>query len=260
MKLFYRKLGQGQPLIILHGLFGSSDNWLSIAKQLAEHFEVFLVDQRNHGLSPHSDSWDYQAMSTDLHELMLDHQIINPVLIGHSMGGKTVMQFAVEHPERIHKLIVVDIAPKYYPVHHREIIDALLSLNLNRIQSRKEAEEALSKTIPDFGTRQFLLKNLYWLEQENEQEKKLAWRFNLDVINKNLESVGEIVALNQQHCLVPTLFMRGATSTYILDNDTPFIKELFPNAELITIPSAGHWIHADQPAAFVESVIRFVQA
>lgn len=259
MKLFYRKLGQGQPLIILHGLFGSSDNWQSIAKQLAEHFEVFLVDQRNHGLSPHSDSWDYQAMSDDLHELMSDNHIVNPVLIGHSMGGKTVMQFALEHPEMIHKLIVVDIAPRYYPVHHREIIDALLSLDLNRIISRKEAEENLSKSIPGFSTRQFLLKNLYWLEQENEQGRRLAWRFNLDVINKNIEKVGKTFILHEQHCSVPTLFMRGSESTYIPDTDMLLIKELFPNAKLITIPRAGHWIHADQPSAFVESVIRFVR-
>lgn len=259
MKLFFRKLGQGQPLIILHGLFGSSDNWQTVAKQLAEHFEVFLVDQRNHGLSPHNDQWDYQIMSDDLLELIEDHHIVNPILIGHSMGGKTAMHFAVEHPGLVYKLIVVDIAPKYYPVHHKEIIDALLSLDLNKIHSRKEAEESLSKSIIDFGTRQFLLKNLYWLQQENEQEKRLAWKFNLTVIDKNIERVGEAFTLKEQHCTVPTLFMRGSESNYIQDNDTPLIKKIFPNAALISIPHAGHWIHADQPTAFIKAVIDFVQ-
>lgn len=259
MKLFFRKLGQGQPLIILHGLFGSSDNWQSIGKRLAENFEVYLVDQRNHGLSPHSDVWDYKVMSNDLYELMTDNGITNAVLIGHSMGGKTAMQFAVEHPDNIHKLIIVDIAPKYYPVHHREIIDALLSLNLNKILSRKEAEEKLSKGITDFGTKQFLLKNLYWSEEENEQEKKLAWRFNLGVIDKNIDRVGASFTIDDKQCPVPAMFMRGKESAYILDTDMPLIKNIFPNVELITIPHARHWIHADQPEAFVDSVMRFVK-
>ena len=177
MELNYKRLGEGQPLIVLHGLFGSLDNWMTLAKKWSNDFEVYLVDQRNHGQSPHSDQFSYPLMADDLKQLMDQLGLESAILMGHSMGGKTVMEFSMKYPEMVEKLIVVDIAPVSYNVHHYTIIDALKSVPLEDISSRKEAEEFLSRYIKDFGTRQFLLKNLYW--QAND---KLAWRFNLEVL------------------------------------------------------------------------------
>lgn len=264
MKLFYRKLGQGQPIIILHGLFGSSDNWQTLGKQFAGYksdvfpdgLEIFLVDQRNHGLSPHDPVWNYEVMSDDLLELINSNHLEKPIVIGHSMGGKTAMRFAQEHPHVLSKLIVVDIGPKYYPVHHDLILNALCALELEKLKSRNDAETELSKHIHDFPTRQFLLKNLYWKE---DPEKKLAWRFNLEVISKNIEAVGEALSPGVISDL-PALFMRGEKSHYLLDDDMSLIATLFPNASFETIANAGHWIHAEQPKAFFEAVINFVES
>lgn len=254
MKLYYRKYGEGQPLIILHGLFGQSDNWNSLAKQFSESgFEVFIVDQRNHGLSPHSETWNYHVMSEDLYELIQDNQLKNCVLIGHSMGGKTVMQFALDHPEALDKLIVADIAPKYYPLHHQKVIEALTAVDFTVVKTRREAEDILGKYIDDFGTKQFLLKNIYWKE-----DGQLAWRFNLDVICRKIEIVGEATPTDKS-CDVSTLFIRGQKSNYILDEDINLIQDIFPRSMLETIPDAGHWIHAEKPQAFFECVMQFVK-
>ena len=184
MELNFKKLGAGEPLIILHGLFGSLDNWMTLAKQWSKSFEVYLVDQRNHGQSPHSIEFSFELMAADLMELIQAEKINNPIILGHSMGGKTAMEFAIRHPELVKQLIVVDIAPVKYEVHHYTIIDALKNVPLNEIGSRKEAEVFLAEKISEFGIRQFLLKNLYWIEKD-----KLAWRFNLDVINNNINAV-----------------------------------------------------------------------
>ncbi|OFY83726.1 MAG: alpha/beta hydrolase [Bacteroidetes bacterium RIFCSPLOWO2_12_FULL_35_15] len=254
MKLFYRKSGQGQPLIILHGLFGQCDNWNTLAKQFAENgFEVYCVDQRNHGLSPHSDVWNYQVMSEDILELINDNQLQNVILLGHSMGGKVAMQFAVDHEQLLDKLIVVDIAPKYYSMHHQQVLEALQSVDFDKVKSRKEAEEILSKFISDFGTKQFLLKNLYW-----KTETELAWRFNLKVIVEQIENVGEALITNTS-CTVPALFIRGEKSNYILDEDIHSIQDIFPHFELTTIADAGHWVHAEKPKEFFDFVIRFLK-
>lgn len=255
MKLHFRKLGEGQPLIILHGLFGSSDNWQTVGKLLSEHFEVYLVDQRNHGHSPHSDWWNYQSMSDDLFELITDNHLESAVVLGHSMGGKTAMLFAIEYPAKLERLIIADIAPKYYPVHHHEIIKALTSINLDTVHTRKEAEEILSQYLNDFGTKQLLLKSLYWKE---ETAKKLDWRFNLRVISKNIEAVGEPLKVVNKKCFVPALFLRGEKSKYVLDSDFEQITKTFPNAQLKTIANAGHWLHAEQPILFVKEVIEFL--
>ena len=252
MKLFYKKSGAGKPFIILHGLFGSLDNWQSVGKQLSENFEVYLADQRNHGHSPHSETWNYKVMSDDLHELIMDNNLDKIILAGHSMGGKTAMQFASEHPEVIDKLIVIDIAPKAYPVLHSSVIEALQAVNLDVIQSRKEAEEILNAKIPDIATRQFLLKNLYWLDAD---AKKLAWRFNFEAIRKNIEMVGQKITIENFNKL--TLFMRGEHSNYISKIDWVEIQQKFTAAELVTIPNAGHWIHADQPQAFLDTILDF---
>jgi len=251
MQLNFKKFGNGEPLIILHGLFGSLDNWLTFAKKLGENFKVFIVDARNHGQSPHTDEFNYELMATDLYEFILQNNIVNPIILGHSMGGKTAMQFAMNYPNQLSKLIVADIAPKAYPVHHTAILNALLLLNFEEIKTRKSADEELSKTITDFATRQFLLKNLYWKGEDN-----LAWRFNLSVINATIEEMGIKIAhpitFNQ-----PTLFIKGEKSDYILESDTDLIKKIFPIAEIKSMNS-GHWLHAENPTEFLQIVNSFL--
>ncbi len=261
MKLFYRKFGEGQPLIILHGLFGQSDNWNTLAKQFSEQkFEVYTVDQRNHGLSPHSDVWNFKAMSEDVLELIKEHGLKNVILLGHSMGGKTAMQFAIDYPEYLDKLIVADMAPKYYPMHHQGVMQALQAVDFNVVKTRKEVDEVLSKYISDFGTKQFLLKNIFWID-----ETEMAWRFNLKVIIQQIENVGQNVehvgqaTPTDKVCEVPTLFLRGEHSNYVLDEDADLIQALFPNSALETIAGAGHWLHAEKPKEFFESVMKFVK-
>jgi len=254
MKLFYRKFGQGQPLIILHGLFGQSDNWNTLAKKFAEQgFEVYIVDLRNHGLSPHSGVWNYQVMSEDILELINDNHLQQVILLGHSMGGKVAMQFAIKHPELLSKLIVVDIAPKYYPQHHTEVLDALNAVDFKVVKSRKDVETILSSFISDYGTKQFLLKNIYWKENSD-----LDWRFNLKVITEQIENVGELTPSNTV-CYTPVLFIRGEASTYILDKDLDLIRDIFPNNVLETILGAGHWVHAEKPKEFYECVMKYLK-
>lgn len=251
MQLNFKKVGEGEPLVILHGLFGSLDNWLSLAKKLGEHFEVFIVDARNHGQSPHSDVFNYDVMADDLYEFLMLHNIVDPIILGHSMGGKTAMQFAMNYPNQLSKLIVVDIAPKSYPVHHTTILEGLLVLNLEVINTRKGADEELSKFIDDFSTRQFLLKNLYWVEKD-----KLAWRFNLSAINDKIEIIGQGLE-NIEVFEKPTLFIRGEKSNYITQNDFDIIKKIFPNAKIKTM-NTGHWIHAENPIEFLQILTSFL--
>jgi esterase len=250
MKLFYRKYGEGYPLVILHGLFGISDNWNSLAKYFGAKYEVYTPDLRNHGQSPHSPDFDYTVMSSDIAEFLDDHSLEDAFLIGHSMGGKVAMRFAFDHPERVRKLIVADIGPKYYAPHHKHILDALYSVDLNTVKSRKEAEERMSEKIGDFSVRQFLLKNLYWKTPES-----LAWRMNLDVISDNIGNVGESIDGEFDK---PALFIRGGLSGYVLDSDWPQIEKQFPDSALVTLEGAGHWVHAEQPEQFVKAVEDFL--
>ena len=254
MKLFYRKTGEGQPIIILHGLFGQSDNWNTLARQFAEqNFQVFTVDLRNHGLSPHSDDFNFQVLSDDIVELINDNHLQEIILIGHSLGGKVAMEFAIKHPDVLDKLIVVDIAPKYYPVHHQSVLQALETVDFSIVKTRKQAEEILSKYISDFGTKQFLLKNIYWKENG-----EMAWRFNLKVIAEQIENVGEATK-SDTICDVSALFIRGEESKYILDSDMNLIQEIFTHNMLETIADAGHWVHAEKPKEFFETVMKFVR-
>lgn len=254
MKLYYRKYGEGQPLIILHGLFGQSDNWNSLAKQFGEQgFAVYVADQRNHGLSPHSDEWTYKAMSDDLGELISDLNLKNVILLGHSMGGKTVMEYTLQHPQNVDKLIVADMAPRYYPQHHQDVLAALNAVDFNIVKTRREAEEILSKHISDYGTKQFLLKNIYWKE-----DGMLDWRFNLPVITANIEAVGAAIT-SDESCDVPALFIRGERSDYVTEKDLDDIQQLFPRCMLETIEGAGHWVHAEKPLQFFEMVMRFIK-
>ena len=250
MKLHYRKYGEGQPLIILHGLFGSSDNWQTLGKKFAENFEVYLVDQRNHGHSPKSNEFNYQLLSDDLYKLITDLELENITLIGHSMGGKTVMHFAQEHPLFIKKLIVVDIGPKAYPMHHDIILAVLNSLDLSTIKSRGQADKQLSKFIEDIGVKQFLLKNLYWIEKG-----QLGWRINIPVLEKKMPDI--LAAIPDKIVETHTLFIRGEKSNYIVEDDFQNIYDQFPNSEIETIYDAGHWVHAENPFSFYNMVLEF---
>lgn len=252
MKLHYRKYGEGQPLLILHGLFGSSDNWQTLGKKFAQDFEVYLVDQRNHGKSPKSEDFNYQLMADDLHELITDLELSNVILIGHSMGGKTIMQFAQDHSELIDKMIVVDMGPKKYASHHDSILEGLNAIDLSVVKSRKEAEAILSEYVPQMGVKQFLLKNLYW-EVPGEQ---LAWRINIPVLSREINHI--IDAFHQEIDNTTTLFIRGELSNYILDSDFETIKGLYPNSEIKTIEGAGHWVHAEKPIEFYNLIITYL--
>jgi len=251
MRLNFKKSGSGPPLVILHGLFGSLDNWFSIAKELVDHYTLYLVDQRNHGDSPHSNEWNYGVMVEDVRELLDSEGLDSVYLMGHSMGGKTVMNFAVKYPERVRKLIVGDIAPRYYPIHHQVILDGLNFLDLSQLQSRKEADEHLAKFIPELGIRQFLLKSL------GRDEQGFAWKINLSVIAEKIEEVGK--ALEEGAIFEgPTLFLSGGNSNYIQEKDLPDMKRHFPNYTWISLPNAGHWLHAEQPQAVVAEMRKFL--
>ncbi len=246
-------LGEGQPLCILHGFLGMSDNWKTLGNNYAqEGYQVHLIDQRNHGKSFHSDDFNYDILADDLKNYLDHHNIKSTLLIGHSMGGKTAMQFACNHPSRVQKLIVADIAPKFYPPHHDTILNGLNAISSENLTSRKEADQKLEKHISDFGTRQFLLKNLYWAEKG-----KLGFRFNLKVLSTKMEEIGENVS-NLDVFEGLTLFLRGDKSEYIMPNDLPQIKLHFPNAIVETIDNAGHWLHAENPKQFFSKSNNFL--
>ncbi len=246
-------MGHGKPLLILHGLFGTLDNWQTLAKRLAENFNIFLVDLRNHGRSPHADEHDYDVMADDVLELIEDLQIPTPAIMGHSMGGKVAMKFALKYPTRLTKLIVVDIAPKAYPPHHDEILDALQSVNLETATSRKEIEDQLAQKIEDQEVRLFLLKNVY-----RKENNTYGWRMNLDALQKNYDNISAAITAD-----VPfkkdTLFIKGGRSRYILPEDLyTSIEHLFTQVEIETIPGAGHWVHAEAPDQMYDLVTRFL--
>lgn len=253
MTLHFKKTGDGYPLIILHGLFGMSDNWYSLGKLFGAHFSTYMVDQRNHGRSPHADAFDYDVLAADLLDFMEEHFIESAHILGHSMGGKTAMTFAVKFPHKVGKLVVADIAPRYYAPHHQEILEALHALPIENLDSRKEAETLFMERIQNQETAQFLLKNLY-----ARDEGGYAWRFNLPVIAANIASVGE--ELDEIYRFEkPTLFVRGSKSNYIKDSDIHRIESQFPKASVVTIEGAGHWIHAEKPQLFLETVLGFLK-
>lgn len=239
--LFHRRLGQGAPIVILHGLFGSSDNWGSIGKQLAERYDVLLVDQRDHGRSPHTDHIDYPSMADDVHKLIADLGLREVVLVGHSMGGKTAMYLAHARPDLLKHMVVVDMGPREYPIDNQApIIEALLTSDLAHKHTRKEVEQHLAQYVPEPGVQQFLLKSLYW-----ETPETLAWRFNVPVITRDMPKIlGPAPAATIR---VPTTFVRGGQSEYITREDVPAIREQFPNSHIETVDFAGHWVHAQAP-------------
>lgn len=251
MKLFHKTLGEGQPLLILHGLFGSADNWLTLAKSWSAQYKVYLIDQRNHGHSPHDNAHSYAAMSEDLFELVAEENLRDMIVLGHSMGGKTAMTFAQAYPFLIEKLIVVDMGIKAYPPHHQQIFEGLNAVDIEHCTTRQLAEERLQPFVADASTRQFLMKNVYW-----KNPGELAWRFNLPVLDSQINRIME--GLQLQTCDVDTCFIRGQRSHYILDQDWASIQSVFTNSALRSIPDAGHWVHAEAPAAFSQAVLDFL--
>jgi esterase len=250
--LNHKVIGEGQPLIVLHGLFGSLDNWITLGKKFAQNFKVVLVDQRNHGKSFHDELFNYSEMADDLHHLVDHLELEQPILLGHSMGGKTVMQYAAFHSVIIDKLIVADIGPKFYPVHHELIIEALKSVNIKSIQKREDVDIELTRLIPEPGTRTFLMKNL-----KRDESGQFGWKMNLNGISESIEEVGKPLDYYLP-IETPTLFIRGSESHYIKDEDFDEILEIFPEAKFATINGSGHWLHADNPQKFYESVMNFI--
>jgi esterase len=255
--LHYRLLGEEQPesqyqLLVQHGLFGLSDNWQTVGRMLAQHYRTYLVDARNHGRSFWSEDMDYHLMAEDLYHLITALDIAHPVLVGHSMGGKAVMQFAADYPTLYDKLVVVDIAPRYYPPHHQSVLAGLLAADLATAPSRQAVDDVLAAHGHDLGTRQFLLKNLY-----RDAQNQFAWRMNLAVLAREIEQVGRPLEFTKP-LPKPALFVRGSASGYIADADLPDLRRAFPATELATIAGAGHWVHADQPQALFEVLREFV--
>lgn len=268
VSLYFRKSGQGPALVILHGLFGSSDNWITIAKKLEEDFTVFMPDFRNHGQSPHTPTHTYQDMTDDLEAFYLTHKIEKATILGHSMGGKVAMMFAASFPEKVNNLIVADIAPKSYrqdtvsiiKSEQNELILRLMGeLDLITVTTRKEIDQFLSKELDKAVLRQFILKNI-----SRGNDGNFKWKINLPVLKNSLESI--LHDINQEWfddrkpiLNYPVTFIRGLNSEYITDQDLPVIKDIYPDAKIIDIQDAGHWLHAEQPDRFVEAVRNSIQ-
>ncbi len=239
--LFFRREGQGMPIVILHGLFGSSDNFGHIGRTLSAEFDMILVDERDHGRSPHTEHITYTLMAEDVHALVTKLGLKKFVLLGHSMGGKTAMAFAQRWPELVKHLVVIDIGPREYPIgEHAAILEALSTSEPAGKASRKEMELHIAKYVPEPGVVQFLMKSLYWAEPG-----RLAWRFNVPVLQRDINNI--LGSSGPDVVKVPTLFIRGGKSGYITREDLPQIKEQFPNSRVETISYATHWVHAQAP-------------
>lgn len=250
--LHSRIIGEGAPILILHGYFGNGDNWKTIANALSDRFQIHLIDQRNHGRSFHSDSFDYELLVEDLNDYVAYYKLENVTLLGHSMGGKTAMLYAVEYIENVIKLIVADISPRMYPPHHHDILEALNTIDFSIHTSRALIDMKLAELIPEAGVRQFLMKNVYWKEKG-----QLDFRFNLDSLTENNDEVG--VALPSFTVFEgEVLFLKGENSGYISIDDEPIIKAHFPNAKIEMIKNAGHWLHAENPTDFLKTVCKFL--
>ncbi|MCO6147161.1 alpha/beta fold hydrolase [Flavobacterium sp. NRK1] len=248
--------GEGKPLLILHGYLGMSDNWKTLAGQyVAAGFQTHALDMRNHGKSFHSDEFTYAAMVQDLVAYINHYNLGKVDIIGHSMGGKAAMFFAVQHPEMLDRLVVADIGPKYYAPHHQDVMAGLNAVDFSIHTDRAAVEAAIANHIPDLGTRQFLLKSVYWVEPG----KQLGFRFNLDSLNKNIENIGKALPEGATFNGT-TLFLRGDKSSYIKDEDFDLIKSHFPQVEIKEIKNSGHWLHAENPKDFLAETLEFLKA
>jgi pimeloyl-ACP methyl ester carboxylesterase len=267
MDLFYRKMGQGPPMIILHGLYGSSDNWFSIGKAFSDKFEVYLIDQRNHGSSPHTREHNYIALRNDLHEFMEAHNLEKAVILGHSMGGKAAMFFAVAWPEMVQSLIVVDISPRSYksllqPVSqsldHMNIINSMMSVDFSEVKDREDIDRILAETLSSEKLRQFLLKNV-----KRNKEGGYEWKLNIKTLHNQLPQI--LDGLDHKPFMngngitgFPVLFIKAEKSGYIKEDDIAIIKTIFPMAEMVTIPGADHWVHVEKPELLIKTISYFV--
>jgi len=252
MQLHFKQLGHGEPLVLLHGLFGSGDNWFGVAPRLAEKFHIFAPDLRNHGHSPHHAEMDYPLMAADVEKFLAAQKIESAHVIGHSMGGKVAMQFALDFPARVNKLVVVDMAPRAYARAHDQIFAALLALDLASFPARQQIEDALAPKIPSLNLRRFLLKNL-----GRDAHGKFAWKMNLRGVAENYSRLGEVLSAENQFDK-PALFIRGGKSDYINSTDELEIRRRFPAAQIRTIAAANHWVHADAPEEFLRLVLDFL--
>ena len=252
MKLFHRELGQGQPIVMLHGIFGSSDNWLTHSRMLSEHYHTYALDLRNHGQSGHDDSFDYPSMVDDVLAFMEEQGIEDPVVMGHSMGGKVAMNLAVAHPDKVQKLIVVDIAPRPYNMENYVVLQGLNAIQIDQVTSRQQADEMLAAHVDESDVRQFLLKNL-----QRKPEGGFRWKLNLQAISENIEKIGLPLQFEGQF-EKPTLFVRGARSGYVRDKDLETIKGIFPAATVKTLDT-GHWVPAEKPNEFVAVVREWLE-
>ncbi len=254
MKLHYQGYGErGAPLIILHGLFGSLENWLTVSRRLSADFRVFALDLRNHGRSPHSPEMTLSLMADDVEEFMLANHLETAHLLGHSLGGKVAMQLALNAPGRVSRLVVVDIAPRAYPPQHGDLLHALLALDICKYENRGQAEHALAASIPDQAVRRFLIKNIV-----HEPGNPMAWRMDLQSIARNYGHLIGGLPRDRQF-LGPALFLRGAESNYIVPQDESVIREVFPDANIRTIPGAGHWVHVEATQVFCREVLHFLR-
>ena len=252
MNLRFEVVGEGRPVVILHGLLGSADNWRSMSRRLGAHYQVFAVDLRNHGRSPHTDILDYDVMAADVREFMEQQALRRIMLLGHSMGGKVAMQFAVEHSQQVDRLIVVDIAPKAYEPSQRYLLKAMRSLDLSRYKSFADVDAALAPEVSSESLRQFLIKNL-----ARNENGRLCWKMHLEAIDRNYDKLLRGLAAERSFNK-PTLFIRGGRSNYIEDDDALLIRQMFPQAEIVTLPEAGHWVHVDLPEEFCQTVVNFL--
>jgi esterase len=265
MELFFRKLGAGKPIVILHGLYGSSDNWYTIGRALADQYEVFIPDQRNHGNSPHQSNHDYKAMSEDLNDFFVQHNLNRAVILGHSMGGKTALAFGIKYPEKVEKMIVVDISPFGYDetsapevVSHEQIMKSLMMLHPETLGGRQDADNRLRQQISSEPVRQFLLKNL-----KRDSEGRFYWSMNLPVLQKHLADIYATILPSQitraeDFPVFPLLFIKGKNSGYLRKEEFDNIRHFFPHAELAEIAGAGHWVHAEQPDQFLLTIRNFI--
>jgi pimeloyl-ACP methyl ester carboxylesterase len=265
MELFFRKLGAGKPIVILHGLYGSSDNWYTIGRALADGFEVFIPDQRNHGNSPHLPNHDYNALSDDLNDFFIQHSLNRAILLGHSMGGKTALAFGLKYPEKVEKMIVVDISPFGYDetsapevVSHEQIMRSLMMLKPETFKSRQDADETLAEKIRSEPVRQFLLKNL-----KRNSEGIFYWAMNLPVLQEHLSDIYATILPSEntrpeELPVFPLMFIKGKNSGYLKKEEFENIRHFFPHAELAEISGAGHWVHAEQPDEFLKIIRNFL--
>lgn len=248
MRLHYREQGQGPALVLLHGLFGSLDNWAFVGQRLADHFRVFSLDQRNHGRSPHDSEINYAVMADDLREFLEQHELQTAHILGHSLGGKVAMEFALRYPERVNRLIIADMAPRAYERRHDRIFKALLELDLRQFPTRGKIETALAPQLPDLALRRFLLKSM-----TRNPADELEWKFNLQALHENYGRLTSAITTDQKF-EKPALFVRGGKSDYVREEDFAEIHLLFPLAKIVTIPSASHWLHADAPEEFLRII------